>query len=91
MGARKISVSLPEELVGKIAAAAQQAGLSVSAWITRSATHALRIEQGQAAVAEWEAEHGSFTTSDLTRAAAELADLDRQMLGDGDTPQRRAG
>jgi hypothetical protein len=90
MGVRKISVSLPEELAEAVAAAAERSGLTVSTWIARSAAHSARIEEGLAAVAEWEREHGAFTTADLTEAAAELADLDAQMFGRAPA-ERRVG
>jgi hypothetical protein len=84
MAVRKVSVSLPAELAASVSAAAGRAGLSVSAWLSRAAAHSIRIEQGLAAMAEWEAEHGAFGAAELTRAAAELAELDAQMLGDTD-------
>ncbi|MGH3951638.1 MAG: hypothetical protein ACRDSE_21395 [Pseudonocardiaceae bacterium] len=81
-------MSLPAELADNVSLAAERAGLSVSAWITRSAADSLRIEDGLAAVAEWETEHGAFTAADLTQAAAELAGVDAQMVGNA---ERRAG
>jgi Arc/MetJ-type ribon-helix-helix transcriptional regulator len=84
MTVRKISVSLPSDMAEQVDAAAARAGLSLSAWLARSASHSIRIEQGLDAVAEWEAEHGAFTAADLTRAAGELADLDAQMARNAD-------
>jgi hypothetical protein len=37
MSARKLSVSMPEEIAGAVAEAAQRDGLSLSAWLTRAA------------------------------------------------------
>ncbi len=84
MAVRKVSVSLPADLAANVSAAAERAGLSVSAWISRAAAHSIRIEQGLAAMTEWEAEHGAFGAAELTRATAELAELDTQMLGNTD-------
>ncbi|GGS99312.1 hypothetical protein GCM10010156_66710 [Planobispora rosea] len=90
MAVRKVSVSLPEEVLEAIGAAAEREGLSVSAWLARSAAHSIRIEAGLAAIAEWEREHGAFTAAELTEAAAELAELDARMLG-GIRQDRLAG
>ena len=51
MVARKISVSLPEPVAEAVSVAAERAGLSVSAWLTRAAAHSARTEAGLAAVA----------------------------------------
>jgi hypothetical protein len=81
MGVRKVSVSLPEEVAEAVSVAAERAGLSVSAWMTRAAAHSARVEAGLAAVAEWETEHATITPADLSRAAAVLAEADAQMFG----------
>jgi hypothetical protein len=44
--------------------AAARRGVSVSAWITDAARLALKIRDGLAAVAEWEAEHGASTEAE---------------------------
>ncbi len=49
-------------------AAAEAEGVSVSAWMTAAAKHALKLRDGLAAVAEWEAEHGAFTEEELDAA-----------------------
>jgi hypothetical protein len=43
-------------------------GVSVSSWMTAAARRALKIRDGLAAVAEWEAEHGSLTAAELAVA-----------------------
>lgn len=48
--------------------AAQQEGLSVSAWISQAAEDRLAIQEGLAVVADWEAEHGAFTAAELAQA-----------------------
>jgi hypothetical protein len=61
----------PEVHAGVVAAAAAE-GVSVSAWMTEAARRALKLRDGLAAVAEWEAEHGAFTPEELAAARAEL-------------------
>ena len=47
--------------------------MSVSSWLNEAAEHALQIEAGLRAVAEWEAEHGSLTEGELAEADRFLA------------------
>ncbi|GAA3471489.1 ribbon-helix-helix protein, CopG family [Nonomuraea roseola] len=82
MAVKKISISLPEEILDEVARLAEREGLSVSAWLTQAAGHVIRREAGLAAVREWEAEHGEITDDELSAAAAELARADAEMFGD---------
>jgi len=66
---RKRSISLPPELDAEIAAAAERAGMSYSAWLADTARKEFTIRAGLAAVSEFEHEHGAFS-------AAEMADAD---------------
>ena len=52
--------------------AAACCGVSVSAWIADAARLALKIRDGLAAVAEWEAERGAFTEAELKAARKRL-------------------
>ena len=63
-----MSVGLDERVARAAAASAERQGLSLSAWLNRAAENALAIEDGLAAVAEWEAEHGSLTAEELSAA-----------------------
>ena len=72
MAVKKLSVALEERVAEAAAASAERHGLSLSAWLNRAAESALAIEDGLAAVAEWEAEHGAFTADELARAEAVL-------------------
>jgi predicted transcriptional regulator len=72
MTVRKLSVALDDEVAALAAAAAERRGQSLSAWLNEAATHALAVEDGLAAVVEWEAEHGSFTDEELAVADAVL-------------------
>jgi hypothetical protein len=72
MAVRKLSVALDEQIAAAAAVAAERKGLSFSAWLNQAAQHALAIEEGLAAVADWEAEHGPFTAEELAAADAIL-------------------
>lgn len=65
---RKRSVSIPPELDAAIAAAAQDAGMSYSAWITQIAQKEFIIQAGLEAVSKYEAEHGPFTPDEIAEA-----------------------
>jgi hypothetical protein len=56
----------------KILSAVEAEGSSVSAWLTAAARQALRVREGLAAVAEWEAEHGALTEEELEAARQRL-------------------
>jgi hypothetical protein len=73
MAVKKLSVALDEQVADAAAASAERHGLSLSAWLNRAAENALAIEDGLAAVAEWEAEHGALTEEELRAADAVLA------------------
>jgi hypothetical protein len=64
----KLAISVDPDVHQRVVAAAAAEGVSVSAWMTTAARQALRIRDGLAAVAEWEHEQGSFTTSELDAA-----------------------
>lgn len=72
MAVKKLSVALDRSVAEAAAASAERQGLSLSAWLSRAAENALAIEEGLAAVAEWEAEHGALTSAELAAADAVL-------------------
>lgn len=72
MGVKKLSVALDERVAEAAAASAERQGLSLSAWLNRAAANALAVEDGLAAVAEWEAEHGPLSADELAAADAIL-------------------
>ena len=72
MSVRKLSIALDEQVADAAVASAERHGLSLSAWLNRAAENALAIEDGLAAVAEWEAEHGALTAKELSAADAVL-------------------
>lgn len=72
MAVQKLSVSIDDRVATAAGASAERQGLSLSAWLTRAAEQALAVEDGLAAVAEWEAEHGALTAEELAAADAIL-------------------
>ncbi|WP_431906154.1 ribbon-helix-helix domain-containing protein [Micromonospora carbonacea] len=81
MAARKITVTLPEELVEALGAAAREDGVPLSRLVASAAESELRRRVGRRLVAEWQAEHGAFTVEELAAARAEMAAADAQALG----------
>jgi hypothetical protein len=69
----KLAISVDSDVHSEVIQAAEAEGLSVSAWMTAAARHALRIRDGLAAVAEWESEHGALTEQELASARRRLA------------------
>lgn len=72
MPVRKLSVALDESIAASASRAAQTAGVSLSAWLSRAAEHELALERGRLAVAAWEQEHGALTEDELRKADAVL-------------------
>ncbi len=75
MSVRKFSVALDENIAASASRAAQTAGVSLSAWLSRAAVHELALEQGRRAVVAWEREHGVLTDEELRDADALLDQL----------------
>ena len=65
MAVKKLSVSLDESVAECAASAAASHGVSLSAWLNAAAERAIRIEDGLAAVREWEEEHGELSAEEL--------------------------
>jgi hypothetical protein len=87
MTVRKLSVALDERIAVSASQAAEAAGLSLSAWLSRAAEHELAIERGRRAVLDWEREHGALTDEELRKADATL---DRLLGNKKKTPKRTA-
>lgn len=75
MAVTKISVSLEDETLAAARVAAEEMGLSLSAWLSQAAQHAAKLAAGRAAVREYEAEAGAFTQEELARADEILDEL----------------
>lgn len=65
---KKRSISVPPDLDAEIAAAAEAAGMSYSAWVAETARKEFTIRAGLAAVSRYEAEHGAFTPGEIAEA-----------------------
>ncbi len=68
MVVKKLSIALEQSVARGASSAARRSGVSLSAWLNAAAERALIIENGLAAVSEWEAEHGELSTSELAWA-----------------------
>lgn len=73
-------MALEDHVAQAAAASAERQGLSLSAWLNRAAENALSIEDGLAAVAEWEATQGPLSDQELADADAVL-DPARKLKG----------
>jgi hypothetical protein len=76
----KLAITVDPDVYIHVVAAAAAEGISVSAWMTSAARRALRVRDGLAAVAEWEAEHGALTAAELeaARRRSGIATADRR-------------
>ncbi|GAA2639977.1 hypothetical protein Adu01nite_75770 [Paractinoplanes durhamensis] len=81
MAVRKVTVTLPEELVEALGAAAREDGVPLSRLVANAAESELRRRVGRHLVAEWQAEHGAFTGEELAAARAEMAAADAEAFG----------
>ena len=81
MASRKITITLPEELVEALGEAARAADVPVSRLVAAAAERELRRRIGLQVVAEWEAAHGAFTAEEVAAIRAEMALADAQALG----------
>jgi len=79
MGVTKRSVSLDDTVAEAVEHAAEEDGVSFSAWLSAAAERQLRQREGLRGVEEWEAEAGPLSAEE--RAAGEAL-LDR-LLGAG--------
>jgi hypothetical protein len=64
----KLAITVAPDVHAQVVAAAAAEGVSVSAWMTAAARRALRLREGLASVAEWEAEQGALTSDELDAA-----------------------
>lgn len=91
MPVRKLSVALEESVADAAKQAAKRRGMSLSAWLNEASVSALetevRLQDGLAGVAEWEAEHGPISAEELAKADAVL---DAAGIGRKREPRRAA-
>jgi hypothetical protein len=64
----KLAITVDADVHARVLDAAEQDGVSVSAWMTSAARRALLVRDGLAAVAEWERHHGPLTEAELAAA-----------------------
>jgi hypothetical protein len=72
MAARKISISMEEDLVDEVQHAAEDAGMTVSAWLAEQARERIRMLGLAKLVDEWQQEHGYFTREEIDAMHAEF-------------------
>jgi hypothetical protein len=68
----KVSVSFDSELGDAIRTAAAQEGKPLSTWLAEAAASKLRARALAEFLADWEAEHGVLTASEIAKAEREL-------------------
>lgn len=72
MTVEKLSVSLDADLVERGREAAEEEGLSFSAWVARGMARQLKIRDGIRAMEQWQEEFGPFTEEEIARADERL-------------------
>ncbi len=75
----KLAITVDPDVHAGVVAAASEEGVSVSAWMTKAARRALLVRDGLKAVAEWEAEHGPLSESELAEARRRVAEEFRRL------------
>lgn len=73
MTARKYSASMDDALLADIRAEAEAEGLTLSSWLANAAADRLRLKALRQLVDEWEAEHGTITTTELDALEEKVA------------------
>jgi hypothetical protein len=86
---KKRSISMPPELDAEIAAAAEQAGMSYSAWLADTVRKEFTIRAALAAVSQFEADHGAFTPDELAEAEQWAATAGQRASRTGSSTQRQ--
>jgi hypothetical protein len=78
MVTKKVTVTLPQELVDALGTAAREDGVPLSRLVANAAEWELRRRVGRRLIADWQAENGAFTAEELAAARAEMAAADTQ-------------
>ena len=86
---KKRSISMPPDLDAEIAAAAEQAGMSYSAWLADTARKEFTLRAGLAAVSQYEQDHGAFTPEELAQAEQLAATAVQRASRTGNNVKRR--
>jgi hypothetical protein len=69
----KLAITVDPDVHQQVLTAADDDGVSVSAWMTTAARRALLVRDGLWAVSEWEDEHGELTPGELDAARRRVA------------------
>ena len=85
----KRSVSLADEVATAVEAAAEEDGMSFSAWLSGAAERQLRVRRGLRGVADWEEEAGALTAEEIANGEALLARLFQGVSGVASRVRRR--
>lgn len=72
MSLRRITITIPPEVLAAVESLARRDGMSVSAWLSRAAEHAAQLAEGEAAADEAIAEIGEPDDEDVAEARAIL-------------------
>lgn len=84
MATKKVTVTLPTDLIELVNNAAAEAGVPVSRFVSSALERELRRRLGLALVAEWEAdyeaEHGPITPAQRAEVRAVMAAADAEYL-----------
>lgn len=81
MATKKVTVTLPQELLEALGVAAREDGVPLSRLVANAAEWELRRRLGRRLIADWQADHGAFTAEELAAARAEMAAADAEALG----------
>jgi hypothetical protein len=81
MATRKVTITLDEDLVEALGAAAKESGVPLSRLIASAAERELRIRISRDVITEWQADQGAFTPDELAAVRAEMAAADAELLG----------
>lgn len=76
---RKLTITLPEEVLERVSALARAEGLPLSTYLTKLAEHRIRVEDGLAAMREWDEEEGPIPEEEYVRAAEQIARAEATM------------
>ena len=67
-----MSISFDPELGDAVRAAAAETGQPLSSWLAQAAASKLRADALTRFLADWQAEHGALTPSEIAKAEQEL-------------------
>ncbi len=69
----KLAITVDPDVHKQVLLAAEDEGVSVSAWMTSAARRALLVRDGLRAVSEWEDEHGALSGAEVAAARDRVA------------------